>query len=72
MKKWENMYKCRRINIRHFNNARPFWNKWFIQGMVWRSPTYSNDDILSTTIHQETTAPPSFLAVNLEAKSFTL
>jgi hypothetical protein len=23
--------------------------------MVWRSPTYSNDDILSTTIHQVTT-----------------
>jgi hypothetical protein len=24
--------------------------------MVWHSPTYSNDDILSTTIHQEPTA----------------
>ena len=23
--------------------------------MVWHSPTYSNDDILSTTIHQEPT-----------------
>jgi hypothetical protein len=24
------------INIRHFNNARPFWNKCFIHlGMVW-------------------------------------
>ncbi len=40
--------------------------------MVWHSPTYSNDDILPTTIHQEPTGPPSFLAVNLEAKSFTL
>ncbi len=27
---------CRRIELRHFNNARPFWNKWFIHlGMVW-------------------------------------
>jgi hypothetical protein len=25
---------CRRINIRHFNNARPFWNKWFIHSTV--------------------------------------
>jgi hypothetical protein len=25
--------------------------------MVWHSPTYSNDDILSTTIHQEPTIP---------------
>ncbi len=46
---------CRRIKLRHFNNARPFWNKSFIQSMVWRLPTYSNDDILSTTIHQEPT-----------------
>jgi hypothetical protein len=40
--------------------------------MVWHSPTYSNDDILSITIYQEPTGPPSFLAINLEAKSFTL
>ncbi len=40
--------------------------------MVWHSPTYSNDDILPTTIHQEPTGPPSFLVVNLGAKSFTL
>ncbi len=40
--------------------------------MVWHSPTYSKDDILPTTIHQEPTGPPSFLDVNLEAKSFIL
>ena len=40
--------------------------------MVWHSPTYSNDDILSTTIHQEPTGPQSFLDVNLETKNFTL
>ena len=35
---------CRRINIRHFNNARPFWNKWFIIYMVWRTYSNSKDD----------------------------
>jgi hypothetical protein len=42
-------------NTRHFNNARPFWNKCLFRSMVWHSPTYSNDDILSTTIYQEPT-----------------
>jgi hypothetical protein len=59
-------------NIIHVSNSRPFWNKCLFRSMVWHSPTYSNDDILPTTIHQEPTGPPSFLAVNLEAKRFTL
>ena len=58
-------------NIIHVSKSRPFWNKCLFRSMVWHSPTYSNDDILPTTIHQEPTGPPSFLAVNLEAKSFT-
>jgi hypothetical protein len=29
---------CRRINIRHFNNARPFWNKCLFLSMVWLYP----------------------------------
>ncbi len=41
----------------HVSKSRPFWNKCLFRSMVWHSPTYSNDDILSTTIHQEPTVP---------------
>ncbi len=45
----------------HVNKSRPFWNKCLFIGMVWRAPTYSNDDISSTHINQLPTAPPSLL-----------
>ncbi len=44
---------CRRINIRHFNNARPFWNKWFILYKVSWMCNHSKDDIY--TVHQSIT-----------------
>ena len=32
-------------NIRHFNNARPFWNKWFILSMEHSTCITCKDDI---------------------------
>ncbi len=33
------------INIRHFNNARPFWNKWFIHSTEHSTCITYKDDI---------------------------
>ena len=53
----------------HVSKSRPFWNKCFIlqYGMVYN--THSKDDLGRrhiSEIHQATTAPPSFLGLNLK------
>ena len=64
-------------NIIHVSKSRPFWNKYLFRSMVWHSPTYSNDDILPTTIHQEPTIITFWLNLfrvlnNLDTGHYTL
>jgi hypothetical protein len=52
--------------IRHFNNARPFWNKCLFIGMVWFTDTQEKTTLVEhipTTINEDPTAPPSFLVL---------
>jgi hypothetical protein len=53
----------------HVSKSRPFWNKYLF---YQRFSDYANTakTTFTVTIYQAPTGPPSFLAENLEAKSF--